>query len=352
MAGKSVISVLAQKYKGFENAVIKHKDDETTYSNFGDLPPGVNGIAQLKEVKFDVVKEGKNNAGEYFFSAYGIVVEPVNFTDKEGNNHRTAGKRTSVIEMLCPTPNSKGARKTVEDHINFVLNTLRLLGIDTSKMNKAGDLETYMAALNQAKPYFQFRTWQGKATPEYPDPKVNHTWEGVVANYIPTDESEGGTDDDTEAGASGSSDDEGDSDSDEGYRDDDDLASLGERAENGDKEAQDKLSAFAKKAGVDAKKVKNADTWNDVVDMINEASAPKDEEDEEEEDEGEEQSVDPEVGQIFEYKPLGKDQKPLNKAVDVEVTKVYQKNKKVDLKNLNSGKEYKSVEWAKLIEKD
>ncbi len=41
--------------------------------------------------------------------------------------------------------------------------------------------EEALETLKEEAPHFEFRTWKGKPTPQYPDPRTNHVWNGAVA---------------------------------------------------------------------------------------------------------------------------------------------------------------------------
>jgi hypothetical protein len=159
-----------------KQAVDKHKKDETKISGGGDLPAGIIGIAQLVDCRFGQYKEGANK-GEYFFYAAGVVRTPAMF---EGMPIK--GMRTQIgPEPMCDTPTK--SRKTLEDHTAWVLNEMRKLGAETASVD-GDELEGLAAALKEAKPTFKFRTWKGQKTKQYPDPRVQHSWEGA-ADFTP-----------------------------------------------------------------------------------------------------------------------------------------------------------------------
>ena len=159
------------KKKGGDKAFDAHKADETVFSSGGNLPPGIEGgVAQLVDCKFDVFKKGKTE-GEYFFFASGVVKEP-----KQHNGVRVEGLRTSIIEPMCDTPGR--SREDVDAHLEWVLNEMRKLGVNTAELD-VEDLEETVADLREAKPHFRFRTWQGSATKQFPNPRVNETWNGT-----------------------------------------------------------------------------------------------------------------------------------------------------------------------------
>lgn len=313
-----------------------HKDDETRYSAGGGLPPGINGVAQLVDCKFDVFKEG-DNKGDYYFYAAGVVVSPDKFTDADGNEHHVEGMRTSIMEPLCATPNR--SRKTIEEHLAWVYNELRKLGVDTSELDP-DDLETTVAALVEEGPHFKFRTWQGKPTEQYPDPRVNEVWNGVV-DY---DTEDGGdaadyVEDDTEDAEQAAA---GDTDEDV------DLDALAEQADADDEDAQTQLTELAYAAGLTDDDIANAgDSWADVVTLINDAGSDDGDADAEAEDEAD--NWQPQTGEVYSYRPVNPKTKKLGKAVDVEVIAVNVAKQTVNLKDLANPKvQYKLVGWDKL----
>ena len=111
-----------------DKAIKEHRGDATTYG-LQRLPGGIsNGVARLTDCKFDTVGEGKRNAGEFYFRAAGVVLEPS--TNDKGVPVR--GLQTSIMEMLCDTTTADGKKTTMEDHVANILNELRKLGGDPS----------------------------------------------------------------------------------------------------------------------------------------------------------------------------------------------------------------------------
>jgi hypothetical protein len=169
----------------------KHKADETEYGNFGDLPPGIDGgVAQLVDCRVLEIKEGKQNAGELMFFARGIVVEPEQVEDpRTGLVVRIKNRNTTLSEPLFHTAGR--ARETFEDHMAYVLNQLRKLGLSTEDIAATDEeFNAQLATLKESAPFFRFRTWQGPKSDQYPNPRVNHTWEGTqgLEDYTPPDE--------------------------------------------------------------------------------------------------------------------------------------------------------------------
>lgn len=240
-----------------------HKGDETTYSQFGDLPPGIeNGVAQLVDCKFTQIKEGKNNAGEWMFYAAGVVVLP-----RSVGGIPIEGLRTQISEPLFDTPNR--SRETVAEHLAWIYNQLRLLGVNTSEM-QVEDLEATAAGIKEIAPYFRFRTWRGDATKEFPNLRTNHVWNGCISDFDPDEAGVGGAVDDrgTPGGAAGPS------GAGEDFDEFGDLSALAAKADNNRlsekvrKEAQDKLEEAALERGIDLEVIHGADTWADVLEMI------------------------------------------------------------------------------------
>ncbi len=317
MAKKRSTSILMRKLGvAGAKAIAAHKDDETTFSGGGNLPEGIDdGVAQLVDCRFGVYKEG-NNKGEHFFLAAGIVVEP-----NQVGNTRVEGLRTQIMEPVCETPGR--SRETIEEHIQWVLNEMRKLGVDTSEVD-GDNLEETAEALKEEKPYFSFRTWKGKPTDAYPDPRVNEDWRGVC-DYVPTDE-ENEVVETEDASVVG----------DPEEVEAEDMSELAVDADGGDEAAQTKITDAAEAKGIDADAYA---TWSDVVDAIQGSS--------ETETEPENEGVEPEKGDIYGFKPP-----KARKFVDCEVTAVFEGRKTCNLKNLNNQKVYKSVSWSKLVESE
>lgn len=231
-------------------AFAAHKDDPTEYGKGGNLPEGIEGgIAQISEIKFDEYKEG-DMKGKLFFYAAGIVKSPV-----EINGIRTLGLRTSIMEPLCDTPSR--ARKTVKEHMGWVMNELRKLGLVTTDLPEDGSgLEPAVEALKQSAPHFHFRTWKSKPTTAYPNPGVNHSWEGET-KYTDESTNGDGVQDDTAAEAATES----------APWDKDDLDEQVKAADSGDADAATALTKRATALGINAKKI---DTWTEVADAIRE----------------------------------------------------------------------------------
>lgn len=311
MPGQKVASTLKGKLGGkLAKAVEAHKNDETTLGRGGDLPKGIEGgVAQLIECKFDTYKKGENT-GEYFFYAAGAVKLPL-----VHNGIPLKGSRTQIgPEPMCDTPNL--TRKTVDEHVAFVLNEFRKLGVDTSDLSP-DDFESTAATLKEEGPHFSFRTWamdkdeivqkggkwfvmrSGKQTAgPFPteaalkkvkpyagsEPRVNHDWRGICEFM----EEEGGevedntADDDTPAEESAEGEAPWDGDNNE------EVTKLGARAAKNDIKAQKELSKLARDLGIDPDAI---DSWEEVAEQVIAGGSKEEEEGEAEEAAGDEEEA-------------------------------------------------------------
>lgn len=166
-------------------AVATHKADETVVGSGGNLPSGIEfGVAELTEIKFGVYAQdiqSKDLRGKDFVYLAGIVHDPKEF-ELDGRKVKVEGLRTSQTEALCDTPEL--SRKTMEEHIAWLLNQLRLLGIDTAgKDFKLDNIEEICAELVKGGVFFNFRTWKGskQTTGKYAgqEPRTQHEWQGA-----------------------------------------------------------------------------------------------------------------------------------------------------------------------------
>lgn len=159
-------SVLAKLGKALDGAVVKHANDETDFGRTG-LPPGItNGVARLTACGFGEYKTGKN-VGKPFFRAAGVCVEPRSVIF-QGREVPTVGGQTSIMEPLCDTKNSKGEATPAAEHLQVILNHLRvLLGEDSNtppakravgNCKTMADVEALCKKLEQFKPHFRFST--------------------------------------------------------------------------------------------------------------------------------------------------------------------------------------------------
>lgn len=352
---KGKTSLFASQGKALANAHEGHKSAEPPSGN-GRLPEGIEaGIAELRECKFGVYREGENKGKPYFF-AVGIVQEP-----KVHNGIPIDGMRTQLGPMpLCETPKSK--IKTFKERWERMQDQLKLLAgkeaieeIDgTPEEIEAGYVDL-MDTLVENKTMFRFRTWKGKATKDFPNPRVNEEWGGAVTyegqaspethvDETPADpdpESDGGSAGDEPPDAADAGADAGD----EGI----DIASLVDAANNKDKSAQVELKRLAMEAGASAEDVANADNWEAVGAMANSDAGVVGDEG----SEAEGQEWKPAKGDTVKYnvsttmKVKGKPVKR-TKTIEAKVTSVDAKSDTATIKDNDDGKVYKDVPFAEL----
>lgn len=334
--GKS--SLLAKLGPNVKSVHEQHKSDKTEHDSGGSVPAGIdNGIAQLVECKFGEYKEGPNK-GKPFFMAIGVCVEP-----KAVDGIPTEGLRTQIgPEALCDTPQAAGKRKTFAQHYAWMLNQMRLLGVDTTEIQPE-QLESTAAAIKESSPFIRFRTWKAKKQTTGPfkdvEPRVNHVWDGVV-NYEGNGQApEAGTEDQTESATAG-----GETAQEEGI----DLESLVEKASNKDVAAQKQLTQLAKEAGASDEIIESAENWGEVAALIAGGSETG-------EGQQEEQEEPPAKGSVYQYQLLDKSGKPVvdksgkpKKPVKVEIVSSDAESRSSTVKNLDTKALIKGVSWDSL----
>lgn len=341
--GKSGLA--AKAGKKLLEAHAEHQSDETDFGFSGGLPAGIEGgIAQLTECKFGIYEKG-DNEGEYYYMAMGVVKSPKSLRDKDGNVLQIAGSHTKVGPIaICDTTNRDGEVTPLAKHWAKILNELRKFGVDTKKF-KAEDAESVAEALKQAAPHFKFRTWQGKPTDKYPDPRVNEDWKGVIENYV-EGQSAGETVEDNTGNAADFNPGAEETTSIETTEttsgsEGPDLDALAARADNADggedaADAQREISAMCATANIDSGPMAN---WTEAVEALKAAGSG-----------GAsklgktEKAFEPKERNVLFYQPKGK-----KKAVETEVTHVFNDKQTVNLRDLSDGKTvYKGVPWTEL----
>lgn len=378
---KAKSALLAKYGKALEQAHHAVKDNETEFSKFGDLPPGIeNGIAKLDSVKFDQFKNG-DLKNEWYFMAQAVVLLP-----KEHNGIPVENLQTRIgPEPLCDTPSR--SRKTTQEHVDWIYNELRKLGVDTKDL-ELSDLEATCEALSEAAPYIRFRTWASKPNKDYPDPKTNHSWNGTV-EYTPEDDDGGVTDEtggeaeepaeeeapppvrkpvakppsrpataSTKPAASGGKVpgkpsgkappktpddiDPPDEQAPEAEDEAPDLEALAEAADGGDEDAQTALGEMATEAGISEQQIVKAKDYAALVKLIQDATGEAGEETTEEAA----TEFTPEKDMVVYHRPKGG-----KKPVECEVVAVNEKKRTASLKNLDNPKLiYKDVSWDAMAE--
>lgn len=373
------LSKLAPKLKA---TFTKVKDEPPTFGQM-ELPPIENGVARLVECKLDTIKAGKQNAGQLFFYAAGVVVSP----DKV-NGVSVKGRRTSIMEPLYPTPTRKTAQ-TVQEHFEIVLNELKKLGVDTGSFSEEtfdAETEAAMEQLVKEKPFFGFRTYKyskieiekkedgkfyvgDKKYPTYEaakkanryageEPRTNHDWHGVIEGYDPdnaTVEEDNTEEVETEEAAEETATEEA-----EPAADDFDVDTMLEAAKGDDGDAQTALREKAAELGATEEWMDGDDTsWDMIADCIRNGGPVADEVPAEIEPVTEEEKVEWKKGDVTKYPLLDAKGKPKLNAkkkpmfVECELTAFDKAKKTWTLKNLDDGRTlYKDVKESSLVAPD
>jgi len=304
--------------RGFDN----HKSDETKFGAGGDLPAGIEqGIAKLTVAKIDEYKSDSKLAGKLYMMFTGVVVSP-----KEHGGVPIEGLQFNQLVGLHDKKDGKGKiTKSQEDMIGIALNEMRKMGIETKGLTLE-DWEDALKALEQEGPYFRFRTWAGKATAEFPNPRTNYDLRGKCEFH--SNGAEGRVEDNSDPVAS---------DSPSGDASEEDWAAIGEAADADDTDAKAKISSKAKELNL-IKEVEKAENWAAGAAIIAEALGGN--EGSSAGDSGEAEAPwAPEVGQFYGFKKVG-----ARKAVEHEVTAVFKET--VNLKNTETGDIIKAVKWT------
>lgn len=348
-----------------------HKGDETKVGGGGDLPAGIDhGVARLSKCHIGIYGEGTPYEGEPFFYASGTVLSPETVSIVDPGT-----KKSQIVPVqglpttcnggpipLCDTTSQAGKETPLEEHWSRVLNHLRLLGINTEEIGpddivaepEEGKYESgpVLEALLEAAPTFKFRTWQGKPTAQYPNPRVNHDWRGICSweedgsdpveaaeEEEPKWESEA---EEEAAPEEASVEDETDT---EELPDFLALAKVADKSPKSAKgvEASQTLSAYAEAAGVED--YEDIPTWVGVAEAIiaaNEGGGEADEEFTEEEEESFEEEWVPTEGE------LGVFAHPKTGDVEVEFISVDLEAEKADVRRNDTKRVTKGVPFKLL----
>lgn len=152
-------SALFRKFKNrFAKAAQVHAADAYENKVTGRLPAGIeNGIAQFNNCKLGTYASGPNKDQPYA-TVSGTCVFPEFHTD----GTKTKGLPTYMTFPLCATGQAgTEGYKSEEDNFGEFQNCLKgLLGPgDHTEAVSGENLEATIQALNEARPYFRFRTW-------------------------------------------------------------------------------------------------------------------------------------------------------------------------------------------------
>ena len=334
-------SVLAGKLgANAAKSIANHAADEAEFDLSGDVPAGIsNGVAMLTECKFSTYEKG-DNKGEPFFYAAGTVLEPKKF-----DGQRIEGMSVSIIEPIHDTPTR--SRKTIDDHIQWVMNQLRIMGGETEGITTPEELEELATALKEEQPIFAFRTWSGEATKEYPNPRVNNVFKGVIEDYDPEEAGDDGVVDHTAEKKAAPKKQMKEEETEEEEVEEEtstevsdapdahELAMLGKAADEDNEDAQERILALAEDYGI-TDEVNETDTWTAGTDLLNDVIN-----DSGEEAEPEEEGTAPEKGLTGKYRPPR-----TKKDIEVECTAVAMGNQTCNVRGVSPPRKlFKAVAW-------
>ena len=102
MPSKNSSSILARLGAQGKKAHEAHRKDETKNSNFGEMPAGVTGIAQLTDCRFGTYNKGANQ-GQPYFIARGIC-KSASILPPGVTSQGVVGVPTQIMEPMHETP--------------------------------------------------------------------------------------------------------------------------------------------------------------------------------------------------------------------------------------------------------
>ncbi len=315
-------------------ALKSHASDKTTYGpDYSDLPGGITGgVAKLVEAKIGVYQKG-DDKGKKFVFLQGTVKKPKSAVNvvkiwEDGKVVTVSSEEMDVEGLftnqtlpLCSVTRKSGKVIDLDENVETALNEVRKVGGEecTEGIGSDEELAELLKSMKEEEIYFKFSTQASDPSAKYPkNPRVWENWRGPCEFDEEDEDDDVVEEDDTDVSS-------------EPKEQEDvlDLSALGANADRGDESCQLKLEKLAKEAGLGD--TNDYPTWEDVAIALNES------------DDDTEES--PEKGEVFKYKPPH-----TRKAVDCEITAVFEKKQTCNLKNLETSKSYKSVSWDDLQE--
>lgn len=383
MAAQQQSGGLFRKYgQRLDAAVKQHAMADPKMQGFPSIPaPIKDGTAELESIGFYQYKEdsnmkkvdGSSAVGEYFFRAVGICREPEVIVDKDGRQIRCEGVQTSQMVPVLDTKNQKGEVTSMEQNIEKIEGHLKLLGASKEELAQgAAAMEAIVEAMQQQVQggeaiYFKFETSEGKATPEYPNPRVWENWYGIRERQGYEPPSKGptpGVSSDKTRQAAPSTNGPAKSPAAQQVAKQqaakapakpapapepepelpDDVRELAALCESGDDKAIQKLQDIALGLGVTEDEWGATANYGEAADLVEAAQANSTASPDEP------APVVPSKGEVYEWFPVdAKTGKPLKKAVEVEVTTVDKKTETATIKRSDTKAVVKGVKFADLV---
>ena len=324
------------------------------------LPAGIRAICQIHDIGLKTydsdtkmkTAEGKSAAGEYYFYAVGVIVEPEMHVYPDGVERKIAGRQVRINVPCIATKTAGGKVTSQEDQCDKIMQEIgKLTSQDYIADASFEQIPDLIEGVKQSKPYFNFATSvKAASTEKGPDGKTPKYPEGVWENWngnrglesyqgpdaqatttVDNTGGDGGSNNATSAPAG----------------DEPDLDALVEAATNQDQDAIDKLTELATACGVElgpdtdapANTVNGADSWQTVREWIDAGGAP--------DLPAEDQAFEPTVKAVVKYKAPVDPKKPTGakKTFDCEVKSVNKGKRLVTIRNLTNKVEYKDVSW-------
>lgn len=353
---KSSLSARIQK----ENARETSRTAEAKAPGGGArLPAGItDGLAKLTRVDFDKIKKGKYEGSQRLY-VHGVCIEPKTIENEDGREIKVEGRLVQPgMITLDDTEGFGGNEVSFADNVKKAENRLKLLGFPTEDFDDLEQETLDYFEENKDEMFFTFRTWS-------PEPDDDDDEEARVIVIIEgsedheeSDEDDGVDEEEEEeeekpapkskgkGKGKGKTKDKPKSKSKSKAKKEVDLDELAEAADDGDEDAQRTIVEEAEKEEIDSEDPEFED-WSDVVAAILESkeggSKDKDDKDDDGDEEEEEEEVDPEVGDLLNFKPPR-----ARKMHEVEVLKVYPKKKLCDVQSSTNDKIFKNIAWDKL----
>lgn len=355
-------SLMAQFGAELNGAIKQAVDAPVEYGRIGP-PPGIKGgVAQVIEAKFDEYKTGANKGKPYFRMA-AVIIEPFSVI-VDGREVPAAGAQTSKMYPVCDTKTADGVVTPRAQHIFDIINEMKKVAgeeyITNANIQTGLDLERVAAAIKKAKPYIRFDTSRRPARDRI-DPVTKKLIKGVdgvwenwngskgLEDYVPPEQNAVR---DSTASANGQQAEAEQVEETEQQEPGIDLEALVIAAtEQKDKAAQEKLSALATGAGASAEEIENAESWQQVADLITSGGQQQEQGEQPDQEEGEQEeeaATEPEPlkkGDIVSWKAYVAGTGPnkgktlrAKKGTDHEVVAINKDGTKVNLKDTTTGK--------------
>jgi hypothetical protein len=210
-------------------------EKDTTLSSGGDVPAGVTGVAQLIKCVIDEYGKDTKNPGKPYLHLRSVVISP-----KEHNGTPIDGLQISKRIDLFTKTGANG--KSFAEQWDKAMAQLRTLGLETKGTSEEELINNLLPALEQSGVVHRFNSWGGDVATEGPYKGkpgiINYNFGKPVSSEAVTGDTHEVED------ATGADENQDDAQT-------EDWGKLGELADSGDIESQNKITAAGEKYGVD-----------------------------------------------------------------------------------------------------